>query len=547
MLYQNVALGVVSVILSGISLVEGQSGGTTGALIQNSNSRITYSPELCTSTNMADCVGAWWNTNLDDGTVVKTTAGPSSRYQNAQTTLTFPFRGTSLELHGFLDAAGANMILQLDNMTSMANTSSGMGGALRQPSVLANYTGLDADTVHTLTIGWFGNQAASGNSSAAYSFTYFDHFVVGGFRAVESTASATSGVSATTTPSASTKPLKARPGVIAGTVLAVLIFVTLFSVGSYCLLRHRRRFLRRYPSSQHIEIITDSQEDRPSDDPPSPASTILKASPHMSLPPAYLHAQRSTSAMYGNKHREGVSYLDLESGGRESSEDGAPASSEQTNEHTNSRRSSRRALFPVLPPKLVTPPSPGPRVSYPRVSYPPPARLTLNFRNRASTHIGGPAHSTMEQGELSPCTMYTSYHVDTATRTVARPQNAQLVVPGVQPNAGAGSSTADTGRDDASHPSLPPLPPLPPLPSPREEKKRLAQAYKASRNSRASKARAHGASTVQGGDSIRPPQDPGVLDTELVPSRERNASLDAMSVFAGVSVRSLPPPYVLHL
>lgn len=78
------------------------------------------------------------------------------------------------------------MIVQIDNTLQMVNTSTGTGGGLEQPSILGNYTDLDPQVIHTLSIGWCANAVpdASTGVPSPLSYAYFDHLVIDNFRKV---------------------------------------------------------------------------------------------------------------------------------------------------------------------------------------------------------------------------------------------------------------------------------------------------------------------------------------------------------------------------
>ncbi|THH08536.1 hypothetical protein EW145_g2652 [Phellinidium pouzarii] len=573
----------------------GQNGGAIGTLISNSDPSITYSPKVCISTDDTDCYGAWWNTNIDDGSVIKTTAGPSVMYDNAQTSLTMSFYGTSLEVHGLRDVAGANMIVQLDNMAGTINTSTGAAGASQQPSLLASYSGLDAQTVHTLALQWFANSYDGDNSE--YSYAYFDHLMVGDFRAVES--SSTTSSAQASTPSSTSRP---SFGVTAGIVVAVLVFILLFFVASFYLLRHRRRFSYHGQSSQKIKVMIDSFEGQHTDgsDPSSPSESILKAHPHMSLPPAYFTSWNATrkNVKGGTDAYQSVSYLDLESGAGHSDEGPRDIDAEGTNgrrspsvpirrkrtemKHRSQKKGkNRRSLFPA--PLLISSSSTSmsPRAS--NVSYPPQVHLhpSQAFEAKGTSRASGSGgrvsvtggtrgqvdvlagEKSGEESPTTPYTPYTPYSVGTAMRTTVRPQNAQLIQPvsfsasvptsssasGSQSRLQSRAGVSATGRPSRKSKSITrndvdvPLPPLPPLPSPHEEKKRLAKMYNAPTSSRASTSRASGITI-----SVTPPRALGSFGSDLgmESSSASSSLLDARKSMANVSLRSLPPPYALH-
>lgn len=247
----------------------------------------------------------------------------------------FSFQGSKVELHGLMDTEGANMMVQLDSVISDINTSTGAGGASLQHMVMFSKDNLNPDVVHTLSVGWVGNGAVSTQGPSI--FMYFDHLVVWNYRvaATSSTSnngtnltpsqtsfSATSGygqsVSSATSSAlpigTSSAKSSASPGLFIGITLGCIVLLVAFVYGSVRFLRYRRRL--RAPSARFRLWVTTHMESRV-DGPPSPPLSMLMAKPHMSLPPAY---RRNSKALEKKreeeerKYREGISYLDLESG-----------------------------------------------------------------------------------------------------------------------------------------------------------------------------------------------------------------------------------------
>lgn len=234
-----------------------------------------------------------------------------------------------------MDTEGANMMVQLDSVISDINTSSGAGGASLQPMVIFSKDSLDPDVVHTLSVGWVGNGAVDTQGPSL--FMYFDHFVVWNYRVAAASSTSNNGTnlapsqtsfSATTesgqsvayaTSSAfpigtSSAKSSASPGLFVGITLGCIVLIVAFVYGSIRFLRYRRRL--RAPSARFRLWVTTHMESRV-DGPPSPPLSMLMAKPHMSLPPAY---RRNSKALEKKreeeetKYREGISYLDLESG-----------------------------------------------------------------------------------------------------------------------------------------------------------------------------------------------------------------------------------------
>ncbi len=96
--------------------------------------------------------------------------------------MTFPFQGTSVEVHGLLDTQGAMMLLQLDDQIAAFNSSTGLRGQSMVPALIHTFNNLDANTTHTLTVEWAGTGSTPGDG--LLSFGYFDHLIVGNYRAV---------------------------------------------------------------------------------------------------------------------------------------------------------------------------------------------------------------------------------------------------------------------------------------------------------------------------------------------------------------------------
>ncbi|KAI5120264.1 hypothetical protein M0805_004600 [Coniferiporia weirii] len=571
----SAALGAVFVVFLILSPAAAQTGGTTGTFIPNSDASIVYSPEVCTIQSGQNCLGAWWDTGLDDGTSVKTTAGPSSSYNNVQTTLTVSFRGTNLEVHGLRDAYGANMILQLDSTAGAVNTSTGVGGAVLKPSLLAFFSDLDAQTVHTLSLGWFANNVD--NNGDTNSYAYFDHLVIANFQAVENSTTTTASMQSSPTeslPPDSEGPSepKLASGAIAGIVVVLLLLVLLVFASCY-FLRHRRHFLfRRRKPLQRVNL-TVSYDDAPgrTGSPASPAMTVLKAHPHTSLPPAYF-AQWQAKGGSGYGAGDGyTSYLDLESGTVHGGESEGQSDTPERGVSTDmsgsmpkqrerkdgqlggSEREGRngRARFPVPLPPLKIPRKAPPRES--ALVYPPRAHQSTSLASSSKTPSragGSHAKDTQEETQKSP---RTPYSVATATRTVARLQSAQIVQPAAARISGresrhrsktgaSGSSLRKSGVSKVG-PSAS-LPPLPPLPNPFEEKGRLSRAVK---SVRARKSRAP-AADHEGIVTTSPPRNLGFLaaDPIVASSSLSSWSLDPRKSSANISLGSLPPPYALN-
>lgn len=225
------------------------------------------------------------------------------------------------------------MTVQLDSVMSDINTSSGVGGASFQPALMFSKDSLDPDIVHTLSVGWVSNGAA--DTQGPSTFLYFNHLVVWNYRVASSSSnngtdlapsqtsfSATSG-SGLSLPSAtsSASPVgpssaksTASPGLFVGITVGCIGLLVVFVYGSIRFLRYRRRL--RAPSARFRLWVTTHTESRV-DGPPSPPLSMLMAKPHMSLPPAYRREPKALEKQRGQeetKYREGVSYLDLESG-----------------------------------------------------------------------------------------------------------------------------------------------------------------------------------------------------------------------------------------
>lgn len=98
------------------------------------------------------------------------------------TSLTFPFKGTSVEVHGLMDTQGALVTLQLDDQFVALNTSTGLRGQSLVPTILHTFDNLDANTTHTLTLQWAATGSTAGDG--LLSFAYLDHLLVGNYRAV---------------------------------------------------------------------------------------------------------------------------------------------------------------------------------------------------------------------------------------------------------------------------------------------------------------------------------------------------------------------------
>ncbi|KAL5531397.1 hypothetical protein ACEPAG_4274 [Sanghuangporus baumii] len=510
-------VALITLAFTKMRFVSGQSK----TIVANSDPQINYSPEVCPSSAVTKCLGAWWDTAMADGSVIKTTAGPSSGYNNAQTTMSYSFYGSSLEIHGLADTDGANMIVQIDNFLVIVNTSTGIGGASLEPRVVYNDTQLDPQIAHTLSIGWSANMNPNTEAGGykPLSYTYFDHLVVGDFRAVitpSDTSTSTTPeqtASAVAASSSSSQPLSSivKPGAIAGIVISALILLLLLGALVCYLLRRRRQFnaFRRRTPTPHIKVMIESQETRYGESIGSPTQReSWKARPHLSLPPVYGYGTDADANKKGYTDEKGVSYLDLESGTRKS-----VASSSSSSGNVSNRRKSRESDIPLHP-------------STPSPSSSQPSRANLQINTRKS--LVSPRHepsaeaSTAVDQDTPPVTPFTPYCVGTAT--VARPQNAQLV-PRPSLNNGEFSSASFI-----STVPLPSLPPLPPIPSQKEGKRRFTKRLSSFRRSRKS-------SRVGQNEA-----GPSALEVELNVIGSSRPSFDTMSVMT----RSIPPPYTLH-
>ncbi|KAL5537173.1 hypothetical protein ACEPAF_996 [Sanghuangporus sanghuang] len=509
-------VALVILAFTEMDFVSGQSKTS----VANSDPQINYSPEVCPGAAVTKCLGAWWDTAMADGSVIKTTAGPSSGYNNAQTTMSYSFYGSSLEIHGLADTDGANMIVQIDNFLIIVNTSTGIGGASLEPRMVYNHTQLDPEIAHTLSVGWSANMNPNTEAGGykPLSYAYFDHLVVGDFRAV----AAPSGTSTSTTPeqtsstvaaSSSSQALSSivKPGAVAGIVIAALLFLLLLGALVYYILRRRRQFsaFRRRPPSPHVKVVIESQETRYAESIGTPAQReSWKAWPHLSLPPVYGYGTDSGMDKTGYTDENGVSYLDLESGNRKSVASSSSSSGNVSNGHKN-----RQSDIPF---HLSTPSPSG--------SYPSQANLRINTRKSlfSPQHKPSAKDSTAVDQDTPPVTPFTPYCVGTAT--VARPQNAQLV-----PKSSLSSGEFSSAPFISTVP-LPPLPPLPPIPSQKEEKRRFTERLSSFRRSRKSSR----AGQNEAG--------PSALEVELNVIGSSRPSFDTMSVMT----RSIPPPYTLH-
>ncbi|KAL5512935.1 hypothetical protein ACEPAH_3333 [Sanghuangporus vaninii] len=502
-----------------IGFVSGQSK----TIVANSDPQINYSPEVCPGSAVTECLGAWWDTAMANGSTIKTTAGPSSGYNNAQTTMSYSFYGSSLEIHGLVDTDGANMIVQIDNFLIIVNTSTGIGGASLEPRMVYNRTQLDPQIAHTLSIGWSANMNPNTEAGGykPLSYAYFDHLVVGDFRAVLPSSVAPSGTSTSTvteqtssavaTSSSQALSSIVKPGAVAGIVIAALLFLLLLGVLVYYILHRRRQLIvfRRRPPSPHVKVMIESQETRYAESIGSPTQReSWKARPHLSLPPVYGFGTDVGTNNTGYTDEKGVSYLDLESGNRKSVASSSSSSGSVSNGHKN--RESDVPLHPSTPSPIS--------------SHPSQASLRINTRKS----LVSPRHQPSAKGSIAddqdspPVTPFTPYCVGTAT--VARPQNAQLV-----PKSSLSSGEFSSAPLISTVP-LPPLPPLPPIPSQKEEKRRFTKRLSSFRRSRKS-------SRVGQNEA-----DPSALEVELNVIGSSRPSFDAMSVMT----RSIPPPYTLH-
>ncbi|KLO06646.1 hypothetical protein SCHPADRAFT_945921 [Schizopora paradoxa] len=314
------------------SFANGQSASNASlSLITNDDPAISYAPEYCQG-SMTACFGSWWDTILPNGTGFKTTGGPFSTFKSAVTSLTFPFKGTSVEVHGLMDTQGALVFLQLDDQLVALNTSTGLHGQSLVPTLLHTFDNLDANTTHTLTFEWAGTGSTQGDG--LLSLAYLDHLVVGNYLAVVNPNTLTPSTQDTTqnSPSqtvfSSPSSLSTSPaavslsssskgmskGATAGLVIAILFIIALVSTVIFYNIRLRRRPLA--PSEQFRIFVQSRQERRVEiDEPSSPSSFDLKARPHMSLPPP----------IYEYFSKGDSSYLDLESqSSRTNSEESLP-------------------------------------------------------------------------------------------------------------------------------------------------------------------------------------------------------------------------------
>ncbi|KAL5492139.1 hypothetical protein ACEPAI_3586 [Sanghuangporus weigelae] len=514
-------VALIILAFSEMGFVSGQSK----TIVANSDPQINYSPEVCPGSAVTKCLGAWWDSDMGDGSVIKTTAGPSSGYNNAQTTMSYSFYGSSLEIYGLADTDGANMIVQIDNFLIIVNTSTGIGGALLEPRMVYNHTQLDPQIAHTLSIGWSANMNPNTEAGGykPLSYAYFDHLVVRDFRAVLPSSVTPSDTSTSTTPeqtasavaasSSSSQALSSivKPGAIAGIVIAAMFLLLLLGALVYYILRRRRQFnaFRRRPPSPHVKVMIESQETRYAESIGSPTQReSWNARPHLSLPPVYGYGTDAGTDKTGYTDEKDVSYLDLESGNRKSVASSSSSSGNVSNGHKN--RKSDIPLHPSIP--------------SPSSSYPSQANLRINTRKSliAPRHQPSAEASTAVDQDTPPATPFTPYCVGTAT--VARPQNAQLVP---KPSLSSGEFSSAPLLFTVP---LPPLPPLPPIPSQKEEKRRFTKRLSSFRRSRKSSR----VGQNEAGSSA--------LEVELNVIGSSRPSFDTMSVMT----RSIPPPYTLH-
>ncbi|EJD07320.1 uncharacterized protein FOMMEDRAFT_149837 [Fomitiporia mediterranea MF3/22] len=525
-----------------VFLVYGQSGEAAKTIIPNSDPAISYLPEYCPSGGLLGCYGAWWDTTMNDGSIIKTTAGPTSHYNNAQTAFSYSFYGSNIELHGLGDTFGANIIMQLDSFLVIVNTSTGSGGPSQLPQLLYNSSDLDPQTIHTLSVGWSRNNIPNKDLGVdnPLSFAYFDRLEISNYRPADGIASAASSTTygstvpasptAASLSSQSASP-KLKSGALAGVIIASLLCFILFCAFSAYFLRYRRRrrTLRHRPTSSHVKVTIESDEIRFADIIPSPSpSESWKAHPHLSLPPAYVHSGSCGVDAAGYGCEKGVSYLDLEPGS--TSLDSVPLPFLKFDPVDGEKK--KKSRLSVLSSLSSSTPS--------NVSHPPRAKLRVNTRKSeraprtsalASVEI---AQAQTEQGP-SPVTPFTPYCV--ATATVVRPQNAQRIS-----NAGLN----DKRMPKRNIPLDAPLPPLPAVPSPRKEKRRDTKVRSTLKSSRAGSSgldKDVSDMLASTGNAATRSERSNALDLDLdVGMVTPRPSFDAMSVMT----RSVPPPYALH-
>ena len=101
-----------------------------------------------------------------------------------RTYIQYSFYGSSVDIYGLSDAQGAMLIVQIDDLFQMVNTSTGFKGASEVPRKLASFKTLDNSTVHSLSIGWCAGNNTNATTGLPFplSFAYFSYLNVGDFR-----------------------------------------------------------------------------------------------------------------------------------------------------------------------------------------------------------------------------------------------------------------------------------------------------------------------------------------------------------------------------
>lgn len=405
-------LGVICIIFSLVSSSRGQIEETTSqTIIENTHPGISYFPAYCSSETIDDCIGAWWDTKLTDGSLIKTTNGPDSQYEDDQTSFNYSFYGSSVEIHGLSTPSGPLMIIQIDDYLTMANTSFPDEEGGLQRATLFNHTGLDPNIQHYLAVAWCANPDASLMSSL-----FFEHLVVRDFReATIDDSPITSSIPATptsSTPSTSGSSVHSKRKPIAGIVVAILSGLFLLSFSVYCIFRRRLIyfFKRRNPNHYkdftidtiHSPVLAHlrlSKIETPPDIESLRNSTSVKPSPPS---PSYPTKSDDKPAYTSLKS---TSYLDLESGSENSSR--RIASDDERLEENRSVPSSSANSRPSL---------------------------RISTSNKATDLRASMWKESADGTRRSryPDTPYTSYCFETAT--VVRPQIAQ-VLPSLPPAA----------------------------------------------------------------------------------------------------------------
>lgn len=443
-----------------------------------------------------------------------------------RTILVYHFYGTSLEVHGLRDAAGSIMKLQLDDGAASVNTSTGKNGGTQVPSLLAVYDGLDASRAHTLTIGWSASYVNGDNSSQSYA--YFDHLMISNLRKAQVTTASPSQASPTAPNVVTTieeTGVHLGRGDIAGIVIAVFLVIGIFSAISYWVLRRRRRlFGWRGYHAKRISMIRSSQKESKFDDPPSPATSNMKAHPHLSLPPAYFSEWRNHQIIFEDGKdaktvQDGASpskdafgsvrYLDLESG-----------FGHGERQATDSTASEIVCVSSSVCDKLSVTLSPA---------TPPPALLDERKSHRTQN---SPYGSTMS---ASPTKRISHFSVRVAKRMKASRKSVRIIKADTLGGSKAvPSSAASTNRIHRI------LPPLPPLPS-QQERVNLDTDRRRPPHPTRSTSSPNDASgmTPLANSSIDKSGD--LLSVEAGPS-----SFNSRTSYVAMSVRSLPPPYASH-